>query len=95
MEKLTDRPIQSAQAPRGRQVQIIPAVERRLPSGSEVVKKRVAAYARVSTDYDEQIGSFETQVAYYARHIQGNPEWTYAGVYSDADAPYGLNPKIP
>ena len=47
-------------------------------------KRRVAAYARVSTDKDEQQNSYEAQVDYYTAHIQGNPEWIFAGVYSDA-----------
>ena len=49
-----------------------------------VKKRRVAAYARVSTDKDEQQNSYEAQVDYYTTHIQGNPEWIFAGVYSDA-----------
>ena len=44
---------------------------------------RVAAYCRVSTDTDEQCGSFENQVTYYTKLIQENPEWIYAGVYAD------------
>ena len=49
-----------------------------------VKKRRVAAYARVSTDKDEQQNSYEAQVDYYTTHIQSNPEWMFAGVYSDA-----------
>ncbi len=37
-------------------------------------KRRVAAYARVSTDSDEQQSSYEAQVDFYTRHIQSNPE---------------------
>ena len=33
-------------------------------------KKRVAAYARVSTDSDEQFTSYEAQVDFYTRYIQ-------------------------
>lgn len=33
---------------------------------------RVAAYARVSTDKDEQEDSFERQVEYYTKYIQSN-----------------------
>jgi DNA invertase Pin-like site-specific DNA recombinase len=46
-------------------------------------RKRVAAYARVSTDAEEQQGSYAAQVDYYTRHIQGNPEWEFIGVYAD------------
>lgn len=49
----------------------------------EVQKKRVAAYARVSTDSDEQLGSYEAQVDFYTRHIKSNPEWTFVSVYTE------------
>lgn len=65
----------------------IPAFER--------PKLRVAAYCRVSTDSDEQLGSLETQMKHYETFIRANPEWTLSGVYYDADAPYGLNAKSP
>ena len=58
-------------------------------------KKRVAAYARVSTDNEEQLSSYEAQVDYYTRQIEENPAWEMIEVYSDVDTPYGLNPKIP
>ena len=37
-------------------------------------KKRVAAYARVSTEQDEQQSSYEAQVDFYTRHIKSNPD---------------------
>lgn len=46
-------------------------------------KRRVAAYARVSTDSDEQQSSYEAQVDFYTRHIQSNPEWEFVGLYAD------------
>lgn len=46
-------------------------------------KLRVAAYARVSTDKDEQEDSFERQVDYYTRYIQGNENWTFVRIFSD------------
>ena len=51
--------------------------------GSEHRKKRVAAYARVSTDSDEQLSSYEAQVDFYTRHINSNPEWEFVLVYAD------------
>lgn len=45
--------------------------------------KRVAAYARVSTDNEEQLSSFDAQMDYYTRHIQSNPAWKFVGLYSD------------
>ena len=46
-------------------------------------KKRVAAYARVSRDSERLLHSFSAQVSYYSQLIQNNPDWEYAGVYSD------------
>ena len=33
-------------------------------------KKKVAAYARVSTDHEEQLTSYEAQVSYYTDYIR-------------------------
>ena len=53
-----------------------------LPSAS-AEKRRVAGYARVSTDSDEQFTSYEAQVDYYTNFIQSKPEWTFMKVYTD------------
>lgn len=47
------------------------------------VKRKVCAYARVSTDSDEQYTSYEAQVNYYQKYIQERSDWEYAGVYAD------------
>lgn len=44
---------------------------------------KVCAYCRVSTDAEEQENSLENQIAHYKEVIQSNPEYEYAGVYSD------------
>lgn len=44
---------------------------------------RVAAYCRVSTDQEEQQGSFENQVRTYRQRIAANPDWEFAGIYAD------------
>ena len=54
----------------------------RLPS-MVLRKRRVAGYARVSTDSDEQFASYEAQVDYYTQFIQSNPEWEFVEVYTD------------
>ncbi len=46
-------------------------------------KRRTAAYARVSTDADEQETSFTAQVEFYTKKITGNPEWEFVEVYTD------------
>jgi len=47
------------------------------------VRKRVAAYARVSMEKDAMLHSLAAQVSYYSERIQRNPEWEYAGVFAD------------
>ena len=46
-------------------------------------RKKVAAYARVSMRTDIMLHSISAQVSYYSSLIQKNPDWEYAGVYSD------------
>ncbi|MCM1167912.1 MAG: recombinase family protein [Ruminococcus sp.] len=46
-------------------------------------KKRVAAYARVSTDNLEQQTSFSAQVDYYTKLIAEHLEWEFVKVYAD------------
>lgn len=60
-----------------RKVQIIPQCQR------PAVLLRTCGYARVSTDGEDQLESFVTQVEYYTTLIKKNPEWIYAGVYAD------------
>ena len=45
-------------------------------------KKRVTAYARVSSGKDAMLHSLSAQVSYYSDYIQSNG-WEYAGVYAD------------
>ena len=47
------------------------------------VKKRVAAYARVSMEKEAMLHSLAAQVSYYSEMIQQHSEWEYAGVYAD------------
>ena len=58
-------------------VQVIPACQR--PTSL----LRVCGYARVSTNEEEQLESFVTQVEYYTSLIKKNPEWICFGVYAD------------
>ncbi len=46
-------------------------------------KRKVAAYARVSTDHEEQQSSYEAQVDYYTAYIQGRDDWEFVSVYAD------------
>jgi DNA invertase Pin-like site-specific DNA recombinase len=53
------------------------------PKGNKVKKKRVAAYARVSTGKDAMLHSLSAQVSFYSEYIQSHKDWIYAGVYTD------------
>ena len=46
-------------------------------------RKRVTAYARVSSGKDAMLQSLAAQVSYYSGLIQRRPDWEYAGVYAD------------
>lgn len=50
---------------------------------SKYEQKRVAAYCRVSTDSEEQLTSYKTQMKVYTEMISANPEWAFAGLYAD------------
>lgn len=46
-------------------------------------KRKVAAYARVSTDNEEQLSSYAAQVDYYTRYIKSKMEWDFVDIYTD------------
>ncbi len=46
-------------------------------------KKRVAAYARVSSGKDAMLHSLSAQVSFYSAYIQKRGDWQYVGVYVD------------
>ena len=50
---------------------------------NDLRKKRVAAYARVSTNSEEQQTSYEAQVDYYTKYIKSRPDWEFVEVYTD------------
>lgn len=47
------------------------------------IKRRVAAYARVSTDLEDQKNSFNAQLEEYQNRISRNPNWEFVKLYSD------------
>lgn len=68
-----------------RNVTVIPATKtsiHRMP-GPAAKKRRVAGYARVSTDKDEQYTSYEAQVDYYTQFIRRHADWEFVKVYTD------------
>jgi DNA invertase Pin-like site-specific DNA recombinase len=44
---------------------------------------KVAAYCRVSTEYEDQTNSFETQKRFFKEHIERNPDWELYEIYAD------------
>ena len=43
----------------------------------------MAAYCRVSTDFEEQLSSYDNQVQYYTEMIKKNPEYELVDIYAD------------
>lgn len=67
------------------QVRVIPATIHRSSAQNhqQAIKKRTAAYARVSTDSEEQLTSYEAQVDYYTKYIKERPGCDFVGIYTD------------
>ena len=70
---------------RNTQVQVIPAKKPKVSSKSvlQTSKRRVAAYARVSTDSEEQLNSYRSQVEYYTNYINSRSDWIFAGLFTE------------
>lgn len=66
-------------------VTVIPATfnpRTRMPQ-TVIAKRKVAGYARVSTDSDEQFTSYEAQISYYTDFIRSHADWDFVDVYTD------------
>ncbi len=68
-----------------KRVTAIPATLNRFTSAPvyEATKRKVAGYARVSTDLEEQQSSYAAQMDYYRNYITGRSDWEFVGMYSD------------
>jgi len=68
-----------------KEILTIPATIRSVSAQQKniTIKRKVAAYARVSTDLDEQLTSYEAQVNYYTNYIKSREDWEFVGMYSD------------
>ena len=68
-----------------RKVTTIPATINKFTASpiNSTKKRRVAAYARVSTDQEEQLSSYEAQVDYYTNYIKSRDDWEFVSVYTD------------
>lgn len=47
------------------------------------IKKKVCAYCRVSTDFEDQRTSYYSQINHYTDMIKKNKNWVFAGIYAD------------
>lgn len=67
------------------EVEVIKAknVLSRQARGKAIERLRVAAYCRVSTDSEDQLNSYKSQVQYYTDMIKKNKEWVLAYIYAD------------
>ena len=66
------------------QVEIIAAnLKQNKINSVKTIIKRVCAYARVSTDSEEQLTSYSSQIKHYSEKIKSNPNWEFVGVYAD------------
>lgn len=53
-------------------------------STSKLIERvRVAAYCRVSTDSEEQLLSYNSQVQHYKSFVEANKEWEFVDIYAD------------
>lgn len=66
-----------------REVVIIPASIQHTEKVVERKNLRVAAYCRVSTDQEEQLTSYDTQIKYYTQKINETPNWKLVKIYAD------------
>ena len=68
-----------------RNVTVIPASVNRFTDIplTATQRRKVAAYARVSTDEEEQQTSYAAQCDYYERYIKSRSDWEFVKVYAD------------
>lgn len=66
-------------------VRTIPATRSRFTADpiNSRKKRRVAGYARVSTDMEDQQTSYAAQCDYYTNYIQSREDWEFVKLYSD------------
>ena len=77
-QNMTDGTLAKKLQPKAPQVIVIePTIQ--VKSG----KLRIAAYARVSSDSDDQLNSFTAQVDYYTTLIEENEDWELVDIYAD------------
>ncbi len=66
-----------------RTIRVIPAFQFASATNHAKRKQLVCAYARVSTDKEDQLNSYNTQCDYYNEKLSKDPNITYIGLYAD------------
>lgn len=66
----------------GKKVELIPATRNFLEKDKKTILN-VCAYCRVSTETEEQQGSYQSQVTHYTEKIKNTPGWRFVRVYGD------------
>ena len=74
-------------------IQATPSIIRSSSDDFSLKKRRVAGYARVSTDHEGQATSYESQMRYYSEYINGRDDWEFVKMYSD-EGISGTNTKL-
>jgi len=64
---------------------VVEVIEANLVNNNEkIIKlKKACAYCRVSTDEEEQLTSYNSQIKHYTDMIKSDPELTFVGIYAD------------
>lgn len=78
----------STSTPRSPRVTVI---DPRVPKKA---KLRVAAYARVSSDSDNQVNSYIAQVDHYTKYIASHEDWEMADIYADESIILGTSREV-
>lgn len=67
-----------------RKITVIPA-HKEMPAeiNPAAFRRKVAGYARVSTEFEEQQTSYAAQIEYYTRYITSRCDWELVGIYTD------------
>ena len=80
------------QTPQKRRITVIPPNPQLTERDIHKKHLRVAPYCRVSTDSEEQLNSYNAQIAYYTEKIAATPEWTMVRLYADEGITGELTP---
>ncbi len=82
------------QTPQKRRITVIPPNPQLTERDIHKKHLRVAPYCRVSTDSEEQLNSYNAQIAYYTEKIAATPEWTMVRLYADERIILGTSQEV-